>query len=76
MKLMKEARKYLANARNDALFSTKYDQDNKVFKHFKDLGYDAISDVEDGGLGNGNREAPVIILNPRDSLKETARWDY
>ena len=73
---MKEARKYLASARNEALFSTKYNEDNKVFKHFKDLGYDAISDVEDGGLGNGNTEAPVIILNPRDSLKETVRWDY
>lgn len=71
---MNKGRQYLYKARNQALFSTKYDEDNPVFKHFADLGYDAISDVEDGGLGNGNYLAPVIILDPSSSLKETIRY--
>jgi len=73
---MAAARKYLGDARNKALMSTKYDQSNPVFKHFMDLGYDAIPDVEDGGLGNNNRWAPAIILNPSNSLKETIRYQF
>lgn len=73
---MSSARKYLADARHKALMSTKYDEDNPVFKHFMDLGYDAIPDVEDGGLGNNNGLAPAIILNPSNSVKETVRYKF
>lgn len=66
---MMSAQSYLNKARNRAMFSTKYNKENPVFKHFADLGYDAISDVEDGGLGNDMAWAPAIILNPTKTLK-------
>ncbi len=56
-----------------SLFSTKYDEENPTFKHFRDLGYDAISDVEDGGLGDNLGWAPAVILNPKESLREVSR---
>lgn len=39
---------------------------DEVFKEYEKKGYDAIEDVEDriGGL-----EYPVILLNPKNSVK-------
>lgn len=48
------------------LFNTKYDEDNPVFNHFSKLGYDVISDIEDGGI-RGSLGA-AIVLNPKESL--------
>ena len=59
---------YLNKVYKEALYKTKYDETNSVFKHFKDLGYDAVSDIEDGGIGG--LFAPIIILNPSNSMKE------
>ena len=52
---------------NSKLMSTKYDTKNPVFKHFMDLGYDAMSDVEDGGIGGSLGAA--IVFRPDLSLK-------
>lgn len=62
---------YLNNIYKEALYKTKYDETNNVFKHFKDLGYDAVSDIEDGGIGGVY--APIVILNPSSSMKEKKR---
>ena len=35
----------------------------KIQKHFKDLGYDAMSDMEDGGLTRGSA-LPIIVFDP------------
>jgi hypothetical protein len=48
------------------LFNTKYDESNPVFEHFSKLGYDAISDIEDGGIGGPLGAA--IVLNPKESF--------
>lgn len=62
---------YLNNVYRKELFGTKYDQTNKVFKHFMQKGYDAVSDIEDGGMASAF--APVVILNPKESLSEESR---
>lgn len=62
---------YLNNIYRKELFGTKYDKTNKVFKHFMQKGYDAVSDIEDGGLSSSF--APVVILNPKESLSEESR---
>ena len=49
------------------LMSTKYDTENPVFKHFMDLGYDAMSDIEDGGVGGSLGAA--IVFRPDLSLR-------
>lgn len=48
------------------LFNTKYDESNPVFEHFSKLGYDVISDIEDGGIGGSLGSA--IALNPKESF--------
>lgn len=48
------------------LFNTKYDESNPVFEHFSKLGYDVISDIEDGGIGGSLGAA--IVLNPKESF--------
>jgi len=48
------------------LFNTKYDESNPVFEHFAKLGYDVISDIEDGGIGGDLGAA--IVLNPKESF--------
>lgn len=60
--VMKQSRSVLLN---------KYDAESEAFKHFKKLGYDAISDIEDGGVESWY--APAIILNPSESIKEVSR---
>lgn len=42
---------------------------NDTFRHFSKKGYDAIHDPEDNYLGAGRFEYPVIILNPKKSVK-------
>lgn len=44
-----------------------YTQASQTHRHFKELGYDAVSDIEDGGLKN-NSLYSIIILNPKDSM--------
>lgn len=60
--VMKQSRSVLLN---------KYDTESEAFKHFRKLGYDAISDIEDGGVEGWY--APAIILNPSESIKEVSR---
>ena len=48
------------------LFNTKYDESNPIFEHFSKLGYDVISDIEDGGIGGSLGAA--IVLNPKESF--------
>ena len=59
---------------SDYYSGTRYfsDNKNKVFNHFKNLGYDAIPDIEDGGLSS--IMAPVIILNPKESLSVDSKF--
>ncbi len=62
---------FLTQRFNETLYKEKYG--SVVFDHFSKLGYDAISDVEDGGLSSDY--APAIILNPKKALKEIKRED-
>lgn len=73
LEYVRQGHNMVYKANKEALFKTKFDEDNPTFKHFKDLGYDAISDVEDGGLGADIGWAPAIILNPKESLVEIER---
>ena len=50
----------------------RYSTYNRVLDHFKKLGYDAIPDIEDGGLSSIT--APVILLNPKESLLVDKRF--
>ena len=43
-----------------------YKDGNSVYKHFSDLGYDAIVDAED--INEELFDYPVIILNPKESM--------
>lgn len=67
-----------ANADNPAIL---YKLPSKTHAHFAKLGYDAISDIEDGGLQNGDYY-PVVILDPKKSLSveidmpEYRFWNY
>jgi hypothetical protein len=65
------------NIRNirDVLFTQYKDlsttNKNDVYEHFRKLGYDAMSDIEDYGVGSDS--AALVVLNPKDSLKEVSK---
>lgn len=44
-----------------------YKDGNSVYRHFSDLGYDAIVDAED--INEELFDYPVIILNPKDTMQ-------
>lgn len=44
-----------------------YKDGNSIYKHFSDLGYDAIVDAED--INEGLFDYPVIILNPKETMQ-------
>ena len=44
-----------------------YKNGNSVYKHFSDLGYDAIVDAED--INEELFDYPVIILKPEETMK-------
>lgn len=44
-----------------------YKNGNKIYEHFKKLGYDAIVDAED--VNEGLFDYPLILLNPKESIK-------
>ena len=55
---------------NDVLFKRSLKPNNgydELYTHFKKLGYDAIVDVED--YLSGYTDLPLVVLNPKDSLK-------
>ena len=67
-----KARHYL-NKENTKIMGEELNN-NPVFEHFRKLGYDAISDVIDGGVERSH--APVIFLNPKDSLEKVKEWTW
>jgi hypothetical protein len=56
----------LVDGANNNLYSNK-EHRKDIYDHFKKLGYDAITDIEDGYNGYGSRqyiaEYPIVILN-------------
>lgn len=42
---------------------------DNIYKHFKDLGYDAIVDANDANIGG--YDYPLIVLDPSKTLKQT-----
>lgn len=60
----KEARKLV----KDSLWRDK-DFSDKMFDHFKRVGYDAIEDIEDSSYMTNGRESPMILINPNTSVK-------